>query len=142
MNVDKAFWRAIVLTIPITLASCTDNRNDTKCSDVYTSRLDPHGFDHLEGGITRHKSSGLIFTRCAVGQRLINFKCVGSPSNSTGMTRRVTCVKSPRSLASGGGCQLEPRCWKSLRASVLTRPLIRTSSPIWKSLTFGLVLRE
>ena len=78
MSIDKTFWRAIVLTIPITLAGCTDNRNDTKCSELYTSRLDAHDFEHLDGGITRHKSSGLVFTRCAVGQRLINFNCVGS----------------------------------------------------------------
>lgn len=75
----RTFSRAALVVIFIVLAGCTDNRTETTCSELYTSRLDRNDFSNLDGGITLHKSSGLIFTRCAVGQRLINFKCVGKP---------------------------------------------------------------
>lgn len=78
---DLSLWRGVSFSVLLSLAGagCMDNRVDTKCSELYTSRMDSHDFEHLEGGISLHNPSNLIFTRCAVGQRFSNFKCVGTP---------------------------------------------------------------
>ena len=60
---NASSWRVVSLGVLMALTGCMDNRVDTKCSDLYASRMDSHDFEHLEGGITLHNPSNLIFTR-------------------------------------------------------------------------------
>ena len=62
---------------PVVLAGCGDQRNQPECGDVYKSRMDEHDFDVFDGGMARHRPTGLTVTQCAVGQRMSNYQCRG-----------------------------------------------------------------
>ena len=59
------------------LAGCGDQRNQPNCGDVYESRIDQHDFDVFDGGMALHRPTGLTVTQCAVGQRMVNYRCRG-----------------------------------------------------------------
>ena len=59
------------------LAGCSDQRNQPKCGDVYSSRIKEHDFDVFDGGMALHRPTGLTVTQCAVGQRMSNYRCRG-----------------------------------------------------------------
>jgi hypothetical protein len=73
-----ALWRtAFVGLIALSVIGCADQRNKPECGDVFKSRLDESGFDVLGRGIALHKKSSLTVTQCAVGQKLVNYRCRG-----------------------------------------------------------------
>ena len=65
------------------MTACSDQRDLPDCSDTITSRLDPHNFELLDGGLAQNKDNGLFITRCAAGQRFHNYHCRGDSFKMT-----------------------------------------------------------
>ena len=71
------------LALSACLISCSDQRNVPDCSDVYKTRIDKHSFEVGDNGTALHRPTGLLVTQCAQGQRMVNFKCQGTPLRYT-----------------------------------------------------------
>ena len=56
---------------------CADQRNQPDCADVFESRLEKSNFTVYKNGLALHGPTGLTVTQCAVGQRMVNFRCRG-----------------------------------------------------------------
>lgn len=77
MEIPRALIPALATLGLIALNGCTDQRNQPDCSAVIESRVDKSDFNIFKNGLALHKPTGLTVTQCAVGQRMINFKCRG-----------------------------------------------------------------
>ena len=56
---------------------CADQRNQPDCAEVFESRLERSSFKVFKNGLALHEPTGLTVTQCAVGQRMVNYKCRG-----------------------------------------------------------------
>jgi len=73
-----ALARSTLVVCIVTLAlGCADQRNQPDCSDVFDSRLEKSNFKVYKNGLALHEPTGLTVTQCAVGQRMVNFRCRG-----------------------------------------------------------------
>ena len=120
------------------LAGCGDQRNQPECGDVYKSRMDEHDFDVFDGGMARHRPTGLTVTQCAVGQRMSNYQCRG---DSLKLSWDAAMTYAAEVSEKTGDCQRKmksPRSWKK-NVSTLQSTLL--FSPTLKWLIFGLPLK-
>ena len=67
----------LALCIMTLTLGCADQRNQPDCADVFESRLEKSNFTIYKNGLALHEPTGLTVTQCAVGQRMVNFKCRG-----------------------------------------------------------------
>ena len=67
----------LVLSMVTLALGCADQRNQPDCADVFESRLEKSNFKIYKNGLALHEPTGLTVTQCAVGQRMVNFKCRG-----------------------------------------------------------------
>ena len=67
----------LALCIVSLTLGCADQRNQPNCADVFESRLEKSNFKIYKNGLALHEPTGLTVTQCAVGQRMVNFKCRG-----------------------------------------------------------------
>lgn len=65
------------MCVAVLVMGCADQRNQPVCADLFESRLERSNFIVLKNGLALHEPTGLTVTQCAVGQRMINFKCQG-----------------------------------------------------------------
>lgn len=77
MKVPPLLMIIMVILGLVAIHGCADQRNQPNCIDVVKSRVDKSDFNVFKNGLALHKPTGLIVTQCAVGQRMINFKCRG-----------------------------------------------------------------
>ena len=68
---------ALVMSTLTLSIGCADQRNQPDCVDVFESRLEKSNFKIYNNGLALHEPTGLTVTQCAVGQRMVNFKCRG-----------------------------------------------------------------
>ena len=59
------------------VAGCADQRNQPNCGDVFETRLERSNFKVFKNGLAFHEPTDLTVTQCAIGQRMVNFKCRG-----------------------------------------------------------------
>lgn len=67
----------LLLSIATLAQGCADQRNQPDCADVFESRLEKSNFKIYKNGLALHEPTGLTVTQCAVGQRMVNFRCRG-----------------------------------------------------------------
>lgn len=67
----------VTISLFLVLQGCGDQRNLPDCTDEIKTRLETSDFETLKNGLAYHVPSGLTVTQCAVGQRLLNFRCRG-----------------------------------------------------------------
>ena len=74
---------ALALCIVSLALGCADQRNQPDCADVFESRLEKSNFKVYKNGLALHGPTGLTVTQCAVGQRMVNFRCRGDATKLT-----------------------------------------------------------
>ena len=67
----------LMISAATLVLGCADQRNQPACADVFESRLEKSNFKIYKNGQALHEPTGLTVTQCAVGQRMVNFKCRG-----------------------------------------------------------------
>ena len=77
MNPARLAKTVLVVCIGTLTFGCADQRNQPECGEVFESRLERSNFKIFKNGLALHEPTGLTVTQCAVGQRLVNFKCHG-----------------------------------------------------------------
>ena len=68
---------AVAMSTLVLTVGCADQRNQPDCMDIFESRLEKSNFKIYKNGLALHEPTGLTVTQCAVGQRMVNFKCRG-----------------------------------------------------------------
>lgn len=68
---------ALTVSIGTLTLGCADQRNQPECANVFESRLEKSNFKIYKNGLALHEPTGLTVTQCAVGQRMVNFRCRG-----------------------------------------------------------------
>ena len=77
MNLISVVRVTLIAPMAALVFSCADQRNQPDCNDVFESRLERSNFQVFKNGLALHEPTGLTVTQCAVGQRMVNFKCRG-----------------------------------------------------------------
>ena len=83
MNLISVVRVTLIAPMAALVFSCADQRNQPDCNDVFESRLERSNFQVFKNGLALHEPTGLTVTQCAVGQRMVNFKCRGDATKLT-----------------------------------------------------------
>jgi len=114
-RVSTSWRRSFLVFLTLLTVGCADQRNKPECGDVFKSRLDESGFDVLGRGIALHKKSSLTVTQCAVGQKLVNYRCRGEALKLNWDDAMAYAAEVAEKLARAGDCPQKLKCQNCLR---------------------------